>query len=126
MKPVFLFDLVNQNRQWLSVQQSLGAQNIANANTPGYLARDVVPFAQILDKAGLEMSGANPMHIKISATDPRSEVTKDASNWEVAHSGNSVSLEREMMKLATTRGAFSLDTGILKAFHGMWLSSVRG
>jgi flagellar basal-body rod protein FlgB len=72
------------------------------------------------------MSGANPMHIKISATDPRSEVTKDASNWEVTHSGNSVSLEREMMKLATTRGAFSLEIGILKAFHGMWLSSVRG
>lgn len=126
MQPVLLFDLVNQNLTWLSVKQALGAQNIANANTPGYAARDVAPFAQVLENAGLQLAGADSSHIKIPAIDSRSAVTKEGVSWEFTHSGNSVSLEQEMMKLATTRSAFSLDAGILKAFHGMWLSSLRG
>jgi flagellar basal-body rod protein FlgB len=44
----------------------------------------------------------------------------------VTHSGNSVSLEQEMIKGGEVSGAFRLNTSILKAFHRMILASSKG
>ncbi|MBI1867231.1 MAG: flagellar basal body rod protein FlgB [Methylocystis sp.] len=126
MEPVYLFNLVDQQRSWLSARQALVAQNIANANTPAYRAVDVMPFAKVLDHSALQMASANPMHLQMSASDANPVSSKEKETWEVSYSGNSVSLEQEMMKSGDIRGAFSLDTSIMKAFHGMWLASVRG
>ncbi len=38
------------SNRWLVVRQSTVAQNIANANTPGYKAVDVEPFEAALDQ----------------------------------------------------------------------------
>ncbi len=126
MEPVYLFDLANQHRSWLSARQSLVAQNIANANSPGYRALDVTPFAKVLDRSFLEMSGAHPMHIRTSPSDPKSPGSKPADAWEVTHSGNSVSPEQEMLKASDVHSKFALDSNILKAFHDMWLASLKG
>lgn len=126
MEPVYLFNLVDQQRSWLSARQALVAQNVANANTPGYVALDVTPFAKVLDHSALQMAGANPMHIRTPASGPHTVSSKEKETWEVTHSGNSVTLEQEMMKAGDIRGSFMLDTNIMKAFHGMWLASVRG
>jgi flagellar basal-body rod protein FlgB len=126
MEPVYLFDLVNRQRSWLSARQSLVAQNIANANSPGYRALDVVPFAKTLEVSALQMSGSHPMHIRTSALDPKSPGSRPDSSWEITHSGNSVSLEKEMLKAGDIRGSFARDTNLLKAFHDLWLSSLKG
>ena len=44
MGPVQLFELASQQAHWLSARQVAVAENIANANTPGYKAADVPPF----------------------------------------------------------------------------------
>ena len=49
MSEVYLFQLATQRTQWLHARQSLIAGNVANANTPGYSARDLVPFTAVLD-----------------------------------------------------------------------------
>lgn len=39
MEPVFLTKLVSNSNDWLSVRQATIAENIANANTPGFRSR---------------------------------------------------------------------------------------
>jgi flagellar basal-body rod protein FlgB len=126
MEPMYLFSLVSLQQEWLSSRQSLVAQNIANANSPGYQTADLVPFSKVLDKSALLMSGQDPSHIRTSLLDVHSVGDRRAETWETSHSGNSVSLENEMIKSGEIRGAFSLGAGVLKAFHSMWLSSLKG
>lgn len=125
MEPVHLFKLIDQQRSWLSTRQSLVAQNMANADTPGYKAQDILPFARVMERSALDMSGANPMHMHPSATETLAAAVRPADSWETSHSGNSVSPELEMIKAGQIRGAFTLDTNLLRAFHGMWMSAVR-
>ena len=61
-----LFDLAERRLAWIDRRQGLLAQNIANANTPGYMAKDLVPFAQTLAKG--RRAGAQP----VRASDPPS------------------------------------------------------
>ena len=125
MEPVHLFNLIDQQRSWLSTRQSLVAQNLANSDTPGYKAQDILPFARVLERSALSMSGANPMHMHPSSTESLAAAVRPADSWETSHSGNSVSPELEMIKAGQIRGAFTLDTNLLRAFHGMWMSAVR-
>jgi flagellar basal-body rod protein FlgB len=50
MEPVYLFNLIDQQKSWLSARQALVAQNVANVNTPGYKAQDVLPFARVMER----------------------------------------------------------------------------
>ena len=61
--PVYLFDLASRQAQWLAARQTTISGNVANANTPGYRARDVEPFADVLDKTKLAMAATNTGHI---------------------------------------------------------------
>ena len=47
-----LFDLAERRLAWADRRQGLLAQNIANANTPGYRPNDLKPFASALAGAG--------------------------------------------------------------------------
>lgn len=126
MEPVHLFGLLNLQRGWLSARQSIVSQNIAHANTPGYKAQDLSDFAKVLDKsAGLQMATTSASHQSITPSG-ESVSAKDGEAWEVSHSGNDVSLEAELIKAGDVRNNFSMDTNVLKTFHAMWLSSLRG
>lgn len=125
MAPVSLFTLINQQKSWLSARQSLVAQNIANVNTPGYKATDTLPFARVMETAGLDMSGANPLHMRPGPSETMAAATRRIDGQETTHSGNTVSPEEEMIKASEIRGAFTLDNNLLRAFHGMWLTVAR-
>ena len=125
MEPIRLLDIASQKAQWLSVRQAVIAANVANANTPGYTALDVRPFAQVLDAAELQMAVTNPAHMALVGSAARSQSLKPSDNWEVTNSGNSVGVEQQMMHAGEINRAFALNSGILKAFHGMFMSSVK-
>lgn len=126
MEPVHLFNLLSLQRGWLSARQSIVSQNIANANTPAYKTQDIGDFTKALDRSSLQMSATSPLH-QLSNTRGADAVSpKEADAWEVSHSGNSVSLEAEMIKSGDIKGAFTMDTNIMKTFHAMWLMSLKG
>lgn len=125
MEPVFLTTLVSQNNDWLSVRQSAIAQNIANANTPGFSAKDVEPFVSMMSKTNLAMTATHDGHIGIGNEAPRAADVKKADSWQITHSGNSVSIEQEMMKAGEVARSHSLNTSIAKSFHRMFLASLR-
>jgi len=124
--PIHLFDLASRHAQWLTVRQTAIAENISNANTPGYEAGDVAPFEAIYDGAGLSIATSDPRHLGFEAAEPASFAVKDAPAWEIHHSGNSVSLEQELMKANEVNGDYSLNRGISKAFNRMLLASLKG
>ncbi len=74
------------------------AENIANADTPGYRARDLPAFADMVQGGGLAQLD------RASRVDPTSPTRSP--------NGNSVSLEDQMMRAAQTRQAHDLAMAV--------------
>ncbi len=126
MDPINFFTIASQQNRWLSVRQSVVAQNIANANTPGYKALDVKPFEAVLDSAGIEMRKTQANHMDPSGGVRGDTDTEEQAKWQIVHSENSVSLEEQMLKAGEVSGAYARNTGVMKTFHRMLLASARG
>lgn len=59
-----LFSLAERRLQWLESRQSVLAGNVANANTPGYVSKDVAPFAGVLqNQMTMAMVQTEPGHM---------------------------------------------------------------
>ena len=101
------------------------ANNVANANTPGFRARALQPFSEVLDHTQLSLAATSPAHLGLSPADAQAAATTEDQPWEVSESGNSVSLEQEMIKAGDVNRTFSLNARLVKAFHGMLIASVR-
>jgi flagellar basal-body rod protein FlgB len=125
LEPIYLFDLASTQQNWLAMRQAVVAENIANANTPGYVAKDVAPFKAVYDQTQLELVSTNSGHMPLDPLNA-DDATKDASSWEVVPSGNSVSMEREMLKANEVGREYSMNTAIVKAFAQMYSVSVKG
>lgn len=124
MEAVYLFNIAHRHAEWATVRQATISGNVANANTPGYAARDIEPFSSVLDKTRLTMAQTSPGHLDMQGAEMRAR-SATADTWDVHHSGNSVSVDQELLKSAETNGAFSLTTSTIKAFHRMMMTSVR-
>lgn len=120
------FSIASQQNRWLSVRQSVIAQNIAHVNTPGFKAMDVEPFEAVLNATGLKMQKTQASHLSpVSGAGSDADAHEDAK-WHVVHSGNSVSLEEQLFKASETTGAYSRNTGVMKVFHRMLLATAKG
>ena len=125
MSGIYLLQLASQQAQWLSARQKTTAGNIANANTPGYTAMDVQPFSDVLDKTQIAMVATNSAHLVPEGNDYTAARAATADSWETVYSGNSVSLEQEMMKEGDINRSFTLNTNIKRAFHQMLMMSAK-
>lgn len=126
MELVNFFSVASQQNRWLSVRQSVLAQNIANVNTPSYKAIDVEPFEAVLNSTGIEMSKTQASHLSPTTGTGTDANTQEDGKWQVVHSGNSVSLEEQMLKAGEVAGAYARNTSVMKVFHRMLLASSRG
>jgi len=127
VNPVYLFDLAARHTQWAEARQATITGNIANANTPGYEALDVQPFSDVMDQTRLTMARTDVAHLGGADEGGAGAAVKVAptDSWDVTNSGNSVSVEQELMKSDEVNRAFSLDVSIVRAFHRMMLESVK-
>jgi flagellar basal-body rod protein FlgB len=126
MPEVQLMNLAVQKADWLSTRQSVLAQNVANANTPQYRAKDIVPFESFLENTKLTMATTSARHINVSPGELESPRTGQDRRGETVQSGNNVSLENELLKLGETNSQFALNTGLIKSFHRMISASLKG
>lgn len=125
MEPVYIMKLANQHQNWLSLREATVAQNVANANTPGYQAKDVESFSSLFDKKQVHMRGTQPGHMSAIDATERSEEVENKDSWDITYSGNSVSLEQEMMKVNEIARDHALTTSIMKSMHQMMLLSAK-
>lgn len=90
---------------WLEQRQDIVAQNVANVNTPGYRSHDVIPFEKHLGRTG-EAGRHQPVatdvrHFAEGHARPRRIGTEEnRTGIEAKPTGNQVSLEHELMKVA--------------------------
>ena len=113
-----MFDLAEKRLAWIDKRQGLLAQNIANANTPGYVAKDLQPFAKTLARALPDLAMTNPAHLTGTSSVGRTDPTILPS--ERAPDGNAVSIEDQLTKVADTDGAQALVTNLYKKYLGLY------
>lgn len=98
-------------------QQAI-AQNIANADTPGYRARDAIAFSRYFARhaEGGAYGNPRPSHDAL--------VRPDAAPASQAPDGNTVSLEFEMMRGVEARQQHEMALGIYSMARDLLRSSI--
>jgi flagellar basal-body rod protein FlgB len=122
-----LFKAMTQRMSWLGERQKTLAQNVANADTPKYLAQDLKPlsFGELMGSAAkLQMTATQPNHLAGGAGAARFAPAVDKSA-PVSPSGNSVSLEEQMLKVSGTATDYQLTTELYRQ-HLTMLRTVLG
>lgn len=121
-----LLSLASRHRAWLATRQIAVAENIANADTPGFTARSVASFSEVLGAQSGGMRASHPRHL-VPDTTPRTQVseTEDAEARVGTHSGNSVSVEEQLLEASAVSREFSLNASISKTFRRMLMSISR-
>lgn len=96
-----------------SARQSAVARNIANADTPGYRARDINSFAESYNnaQAATAMRATRAGHLSVE--DGVSAVFRAVPEaGQASPNGNTVSLETEMMKATEVRHQHDLALSV--------------
>lgn len=115
-----LLDVLRERMSWLSARQNVLSQNVANADTPGYSAADLKPvdFEKVLQQStepaafqgGLVVT--DPHHIATTPGASSGFQSTAAGDDAIDQTGNTVSVEEEMMKVADTQAQYQAATNI--------------
>ena len=104
-----LMDGLKARMQWLQARQSLVSSNIANANSPGFKPLDVEPFSSGFRRTSITLAATDSHHL--SGTAGGAGLASERSlPFETKPSGNSLSLEDEMTKLADIQLDYQMAT----------------
>ncbi len=120
------FQAVTGRMKWLTARQAVLAENVANADTPGYASKDLKqPNFSSLLRETTPAAGKLTDASRITATHKAHFTTKagasiagktavevEDSGIEATPSGNSVVLEEEMLKVAKTTGEDAMMTNV--------------
>ena len=120
-----LLNQIKGRMTWLGDRQRVIAQNVANSDTPGYVARDLkVPpsFEKVLGQGnqGTRMMATNAMHYSPPSPKGRFDAVRTPDS-ETTLDGNSVVVEEQMLKMAESRMAY--DTAI--SFYTKSMQMIR-
>lgn len=121
---IALFDLADQRLAWVANRQALLAQNLANADTPHWRARDVMPFEAVLAQTSVTPTTTNPMHIAGTTSASGASGAAAPIDSERAPDGNSVSVDRELVKVAETDMAHTLVTDLYKKYFSLFRTAL--
>lgn len=122
------FALASRRMQWLGARQQVISENIANADTPGYKARDIAGFEELV-------SGSRPAVVR--TTDSRHiggtsgnaaghAATVDETAWEESLDGNTVVLEQQSIKAAEISESYRLAAQMYRKGHELLTLAVTG
>jgi flagellar basal-body rod protein FlgB len=105
-----LLSMLRERMTWLHQRQDVLSQNVANADTPRYVARDLkdLDFEQLMGTAssGTRMMTTNSRHIALSNAHAGKFEDHETPDQESSPNGNAVSLEVEMIKVADTQAQY--------------------
>jgi flagellar basal-body rod protein FlgB len=125
LSSIYLFQDASEKAQWLSARQTAIAGNVANANTPGYRAVDVLPFSAVLDSSPIEMASTSGAYLSSPQSDLAALSETEVAPAEETLSGNTVNLEQQMINLGDVNREFSMSANIRRAFHQLILSALK-
>jgi flagellar basal-body rod protein FlgB len=113
-KNLEIFQMAGAMARHAETRQTMVAQNIANADTPGYKARDIASFAETYrtqDTSAMHATRAGHLTGRSQPNDTRII----AGAGSESPNGNNVSLETEMMKSVENTGEHKRAMAIYKS-----------
>lgn len=94
-----LFQTAHAAAKHAGALQATAAQNIANADTPGYAAKAITPFRELYDTSTqMQQRATRTGHFRDSSGSSSFTQTLALNEGATTPNGNSVSLEQEMLK----------------------------
>ncbi|HEX2760636.1 MAG TPA: flagellar basal body rod protein FlgB [Rhizomicrobium sp.] len=129
MPDVPLLSVLRQRMSWLHQRQDVISQNVANADTPGYVARDLKPqdFTDILTgetRNGSALLATDPRHITMKPGSSSVFDDMEAPDTIANPNGNAVSLEREMIKVSETQAEFQAAANLYAKAMNMMKTAI--
>lgn len=134
---IALFNVMQSKLKYLSERQGVLAQNVANVDTPGYRAKDIAKpdFAKIASQVSYSSDGMPAQKLQPAQTDPKHMVKKPgnggmwetqyrASTYEMNPTGNNVSVEEEMMKMAENQSEYNKVLSLYRKTVDMFKTAV--
>ena len=118
---IALFDLADKRLAWADQRQALLAQNIANADTPGWRSRDVAPFGAALAQASVAPVMTDPKHLPGTLVD---SAGVQIATGEHAIDGNGVALDEQLAKVADTDATHELVTDLYAKYLSMFRTAL--
>jgi flagellar basal-body rod protein FlgB len=120
--------LLSQKMAYLNQRQSVLAENVANADTPGYKARDLTPFSfgSTLKQALIGMITTDPRHIVPASMSGVNAKTTKIKTAETTLSGNSVDVENQMMEVSKTAVEYKEVTSIYHKIGALFNIALKG
>ena len=115
--PKDVFALAEKRLDWTGQRQSVLAQNIANANTPGYAAHDVKSFSEVLAAQAQSSAGGGSSGLS-------SQSVVDLTTASRSIDGNAVVLDEQLEKVAETDTANQLAMNIYKKYQSMFRTAI--
>jgi flagellar basal-body rod protein FlgB len=127
-----LLSMLKTRMSWLNQRQDVLTQNVANADTPGYVAHDLkqLDFADEIRKtsgpsqAASQLLVTDPRHIALPSASQNSFEDVEAGDTEASPNGNSVSLEQEMIKVSDTQAQFQAATNLYSKAMSMMRTAI--
>lgn len=118
-KNLSVFNAASQNMQYLSAKQKVIAENIANANTPGYLARRIEDqrFDSALSSA-VTLNTTNPKHIGLKGDNSYRVYTPNPSA-ALTIDGNGVILEDQMNQASKASSEYKKTITIFNKYKSL-------
>lgn len=122
LSQVPLFAALSQRMAWLTERQTVLAQNVANADTPGYVAQDLPEpdfrkyLAQSTSKVALATT--QPGHLTVAPSLASSAAVPDKSDTATGKNHH-VSLEDQMVKVSQTANDYAVAATVYRANLGM-------
>ncbi len=111
-----LFDALKARMSWHHARQKVLAENVSNADTPGFRPLDVKPPARA--QSGLQMARTEAAHMTIGGANPNGP-TNAQRRFETTPSGNGVNLEDEMLKVAQNNQDYQLAASLYQKSMGL-------
>lgn len=116
-----VLSLARQNMRYLTEKERVIATNLANANTPGYLAQDVEKptFSDEISKT-LTLKTTNPLHMRgIGAASFTNKVYTPAPTTPLTMDGNGVIVEDQLNQASKASGEYNRMITIYNKYRGM-------
>ncbi len=109
-----IFRIAMKMAQHSGAQQAASAQNIANADTPGYRAQEVMGFVEMMQQDGGpdQMRATRPGHMMGQTPD---EIPVSERRESTDPNGNTVSLETEMLTAVDAKRAHDESLAIYRS-----------
>ena len=109
-----IFRIAMTMAQHSGAQQAASAQNIANADTPGYRAQEVMGFVEMMQQDGGpdQMRATRPGHMMGQTPD---EIPVSERRESTDPNGNTVSLETEMLTAVDAKRAHDESLAIYRS-----------